>query len=127
MPSAADVSMVMPYLPLPMPRRLSNSSGPVDGLVVASPERTRELSWLKMDTAVLDSKAAVVARALRPLLLLTKSWLAVASHVSRCQGSRTRPMPLPEAFSALASVSICGSVAGGSFGFRPAFVNAFSL
>ena len=119
--------MVMPYLPLPMPSRLSYSSGPVDGLVVASPERTRVLSWLKMDTAVLVSKAALVARPLRPLLLLTKSWLAVASHVSRCQGSRTRPMPLPEAFSALASASICGSVAGGSFGFRPAFVNAFSL
>ncbi len=44
----------MPYLPLPMPSRLSYSSGPDDGLVVASPERTRELSWLKMDTAVLD-------------------------------------------------------------------------
>ncbi len=36
-------------------------------------------------------------------------------------------MPLPEALSALASVSIWGSVAGGSAGLRPAFVKAFSL
>ena len=117
----------MPYLPLPMPSRLSYWSGPVDGLVVASPEFTSVLSWLKMDTAVLFSKVAFVARALRPLLLLTKSWLAVASQVSRCHGSRTRPMPLPEAFSALASVRNAGSVAGGSAGLRPAFVKAFWL
>ena len=43
-PSAADVSIVMPYLPLPMPSRLSYWSGPVDGLVVASPERHQRAS-----------------------------------------------------------------------------------
>ncbi len=126
-PSAADVSMVMPYLPLPIPSRLSYSSGPVDGLVVASPEVTSCLSSLKMLIEVWVSKAPLVARLLRPFSLFTKSWLAVASHVSRCHGSSTRPMPLPAALSALASASIWGSVDGGSFGLRPALMKEFSL
>ena len=70
------------------------------------------------------SKTTLVARAFLPLLLFTKSWLAVASQVSRCQGSSTSPVPLPEALSALASVSSSGNVAGGEFGFNPAFVKA---
>ena len=36
-------------------------------------------------------------------------------------------MPLPEAFSALASATIAGSVAGGLVGLSPAFVKAFWL
>ena len=44
--------MVMPYLPAPSPSRLSTASGPVDGLVVAHPLRTRVSSWLKIETAV---------------------------------------------------------------------------
>ena len=36
-------------------------------------------------------------------------------------------MPLPEAFSALASATIWVSVAGGLFGLRPALVKAFWL
>ncbi len=126
-PRAADVSIVIPYLPLPMPSRLSYWSGPVDGFVVASPDVTSCLSWLKIDTAVLLSNAPAVARALRPFLLFTKSWFADASHVSRCQGSSTRPMPLPDALSDLASLSICGSVVGGTAAFKPAFVKAFWL
>src|SRR6516165_4679806 len=126
-PSAAEVSMVMPYLPLPIPSRLSYWSGPVDGLVVASPEVTSCFSWLKMLTAVGVLNTPEVARAWRPFLLFTNSWLAVDSQVSRCQGSSTRPMPLPAALSVLASATICDSVSGGLFGLRPAFVNAFWL
>ena len=48
-----------------------------------------------METEVLVLNTPAVARALRPFLLFTKSWLADASQVSRCHGSRTRPMPLP--------------------------------
>ncbi len=94
---------------------------------MASPERTSWLSWLKIDTDVLLLNTPLVARLLRPFLLFTKSVLAEASQVSRCHGSRTSPMPLPEALSALASLTIWGSVAGGSVGLRPALVKAFSL
>ena len=124
-PSAADVSIVIPYLPLPMPRRLSYSFGPVDGLVVAAPDVTSAFSWLKIDTDVFVLNAPADARVARPFLLFTKSWFAVASHVSRCHGSRTRPMPLPAALSVLASATICGSVEGGLV--IPAFVKAFWL
>src|SRR6516162_11377375 len=126
-PRAADVSRVMPYLPLPMPRRLSYWSGPVDGLVVASPLVTSCWSWLKMETPTELLNTPAVARPLRPFLLLTKSWLAEANQVSRCQGSSTSPMPLPDALSFWASVSIAERVSGGLAGLRPAFVNEFWL
>ena len=126
-PSAADVSMVIPYLPLPMPSKLSYSSGPVEGLVVASPDFTIWSRSVNIVLALGPLNMAWVARADRPLLLLTKSVLAVDSQVSRCQGSSTRPMPLPEVFSALASAVIWGRVSGGSLGLSPALVKAFSL
>ena len=80
-----------------------------------------------MLTDVLVLNTPWVARPERPFLLFTKSWLAEASHVSRCQGSSTRPIPLPEALSALASLSIWGRVSGGSAGLSPALVKAFWL
>src|ERR1700683_761036 len=52
-PRAAELSIVIPYLPLPIPSRLSNSLGPLDGLVVASPDRTRVLRSVKICLAVL--------------------------------------------------------------------------
>src|ERR1039458_8949185 len=122
-PRSAEVSMVMPYLPLPIPNRLSYSSGPLDGFVVASPDRTSELRSENTCRPVLFAKATLVARPWRPLSLFTNSWLALASQVSRCQGSRTSPMPVPDALSALASASICGRVVGGAAEFRPALVN----
>ena len=71
---------------------------------MASPDRTSCSSWLKMDTEVLVLNDALGGpRRCARCSLFTKSWLAEASHVSRCHGSRTRPMPLPEALSALAS------------------------
>lgn len=126
-PRAAEVSIVIPYLPLPMPRRSSNSLGPVEGFVVASPEVTSLSSSVKICSAEVDWKAALVALAFLPLLLFTKSWLAVASHVSRCHGSSFRAVPLPEAFSALASATYWDSVVGGEFGFSPALVKASEL
>src|ERR1700733_14026815 len=102
-PRSAELSMVIPYLPVPIPTRLSNSSGPLDGFVVASPERTRELRSEQTCGPGLGVKPPLVGPPLRPLSLFTNSSLALASHVSRCQASRTRPMPVPEALSALAS------------------------
>jgi hypothetical protein len=123
-PSAADVSIVIPYLPLPMPSRLSNALGPLEGLVKASPDFTRVARSVKICRAVLVWTVTLVARPFLPLLLSTKVWLAVLNQVSRCHGSSFRPVPLPEALSALASATYWGSVVGGAFGFSPALVKA---
>jgi hypothetical protein len=58
--------MVIPYLPLPMPRRLSNSSGPVDEFVVASPLVTSSFRSLKIWTPIDVLNEPLVARADRP-------------------------------------------------------------
>ena len=95
--------MVIPYFPVPMPSRLSNPSGPVEGLVTAPSWVTSWSRLLKICTPVELLKAPLVARSARPLELFTKSLLAVASQVSRCQGSSFRPVPTPWALRAAAS------------------------
>ncbi len=126
-PSAAEVSIAMPYLPLPIPSRSSKSSDPVEGLVTPPSLFTSALRSVKICVAAGVEKTALVARADRPLPLFTKGSLAVDSHVSRYQGSRTRPVPMPWALSAAASLSIWASVAGGSSGLSPAVLNEFLL
>src|SRR5665213_617216 len=105
-PRAADVSTVIAYLPDPTPSRLSYASAPATELVLAAPACTIWLrspnTWVPMEL----SNTALVARADRPLPLSTNSSLAVASCVSRYQGSSFRPRPpCPARLSVVASVT----------------------
>ena len=131
MPSAADESIVMPKLPLPIPSRLSNALDPSAGLVRARPDFTMSLRNVKISLPVALSNVVLVARLLRPLLLFTYVLAPSADHCSRYQGSSFIPKPacdtVAESLSFWAADFTSSSVFGGLFGSSPAVWKAFLL
>jgi hypothetical protein len=81
--------MAIPYLLLPMPSTLSNAFGPLDGFGggVVGFHHLVEIREGRLGVGPVED--GLVARAGRPLLLLTTGVLALDSQISRCQGSST--------------------------------------
>ena len=131
-PSAAEVSMVIEYLPETHTEQVVVLVCPVGpNSVAASPLRTIWSSSVKIPRRPTGSlNATWVARDVRPLLLFNSQepgcpWPAM-SRSTRDPIFRPIP-PSPCCSRTFAAATSSGSVAGGWSGFRPAFVKASLL